>query len=721
MTITAPYGFAPLSKEIHFPTWLKLRAGVLPPLHDVPFEDGISGSFTLCIEAETDIFTRGSTNPQEFFRLPDGRYALPGTSLRGALRNVIEVATFSRFGRVNDHRYSVRDLHNPNVYGNHMAKIVNGQPTPLVQAGWLSKQGGGYQITVCDFAKIEYRKLIALANQNGIKNFAPQFKQGAADKYRLWCGNQSPDAVARLMAKLSITWSRPERVEGTPMLSRFGTVNALDGDTQARLVFTGQPQDNRDFGTKGKHHDFVFVEREAVRVIDVPEREMKDFEFGHSNRGQQNRLGESLTPNDEWGYWKKHLEAGQRMPVFFLMEGENLRAFGLAMMFRLAYRRSIGETIRKLNPDHADTGAALDFAEGLFGTVRQAPDAGQVLALRGRVGISHAVAQGNPGPKPLVVTVLGGPKASYYPNYVQQTKDLRAQDKKRQRYVTWMDDQAIPRGWKRYRPKQGIWEPTVPPKVNLEKVGTRFKPLPAGTMFRAHVDVHNLKPAELGALIWAIEWGGDPEARHTLGMARPLGYGRARLSLEDVKLYDMRDTPVDPQSCHKAFVSYMQGAIDGWAKRVQIVELLSLAKPCSIASTKYQELSPNQFQRAKADYESLPYASEPVENAILEGKDTVANQDSIVLHIYRQPTVELQSGLVAELNEWLGKKDDPEFTVAVRRTGIETDWAPRLRTEPIGTRKAAEAVIRKYITENKKTKEWLNALPGLLDLEVAST
>ena len=73
--ITAPYGFVPLSDKIVFPSWLQPRAAALgeapqvPPLHDMPFRDGICGTLELEVHAETPIFVRGASgDPSQPFQ-----------------------------------------------------------------------------------------------------------------------------------------------------------------------------------------------------------------------------------------------------------------------------------------------------------------------------------------------------------------------------------------------------------------------------------------------------------------------------------------------------------------------------------------------------------------------------------------------------------------------------------------------------------------------------
>ena len=90
--IRAPYNFVPLNKRIFFPDWAKQIS------HDVPFSDGESGTINLTITAETPIFIRNGSNKDneiEFSHYLDEignkKYFIPGTSIKGMMRNVFEI------------------------------------------------------------------------------------------------------------------------------------------------------------------------------------------------------------------------------------------------------------------------------------------------------------------------------------------------------------------------------------------------------------------------------------------------------------------------------------------------------------------------------------------------------------------------------------------------------------------------------------------------------
>lgn len=656
--ITAPYGFVPLAEKVVEPEWVQPilddqgHPVAAPPLHDVPFQDGIDGVLELEVTAETPIFTRGTeaSGPGEgtstFFSLPDGRKplpALPGTLLRGAIRNVVEIATFGRMAhRVNDHRYSVRDLDNPRLYGEFMAGIVRDPQTrksslmPLVNAGWLQRGGSetdgddgeGYQIEVCDFAKIEYTLLSKVAQTRDVDGFRPEKKQSAVRKYETW-GTASRDV------QVNVRFVRPDTVDGRRLPSQYGTVESIgQNGRQGTLVFTGQPvryvpppPGERRRGHP-KHHDFVFLPSKNPQVLAVPSRVFRDFEFVHSARGQQNNLGRSEQPNEEWGYWKPRLERGERVPVFFLAskDGQHLVAFGLAMMFRLPYRCSIREAVGHVQKQ-GTSGWEFDFADGLFGAVREfVSDKGRktVLALKSRVDFSHAVLSGGAAaPLSNVTVVLGAPKASYYPNYVEQVNQVPGcnpprDGKGKPLYKTWQDDDCRPRGWKRYRPLTETWQPQLPrgadgKPLDVSRVASRFQPLPAGARFVGRVYLHNVRPVELGALLWAVDFGGEKDARHTLGMGRPLGYGRCRLRLSKFEnLRNHSGGQVDPGACRQAFQEFMTREIADWVGTPQILELIALARPVAPAKARYQRLDAaqgiNEFKDAKRDGLALPSA-----------------------------------------------------------------------------------------------------------------
>lgn len=81
---------------------------------------------------------------------------------------------------------------------------------------------------------------------------------------------------------------------------------------------------------------------------------------------------------------------------------------------------------------------------------------------------------------------------------------------------------------------------------------------PAGTKFRARIRGHNLRPTELGALVWALEFGGEQKLVHSLGMGKPYGYGQVICRIRESKLHDVNAESVNPQVMMEAFEAEME-------------------------------------------------------------------------------------------------------------------------------------------------------------------
>ncbi len=623
--LPSPFGFVPLAENVVEPDWAHQTS------QDVPFSDGHCGWIDLTFTAETPICVRaGGQSPREValpFQVGE-RYALPGSSIRGLLRNTMEIAAFGKMKMVDDRRFGVRDLTRAgeSVYREHMAGIQlnprsgKREPMPLVQAGWLrrsqevdSDTGDDVvvaTITPCHWGKIHYEHLVRVAEGTKTVGFHPGDRQSAPRKYRAWLKGHDRAPLRRF--GFFTETLRPAGVHGP---TEFCKVTG-GGSRKGTVVLTGQPNlwKPTDFKPKGKgagnpkQHDFVFFEnvvQDGSADLRVTLRDLKDFEFIHSDSGQQDSLGRSNDPNAEWRFWKPRFDAGERVPVFFLLQTDcqsrpvpgRLRAFGLAMMFRLAYSQTTHDVVRKVQKAAFDPLAHLDMAELVFGTVPEtgrSPDEfsddesrRQAVTLRGRVQVGTAFA--DPGTTRLadnpVEAVLSSPRASYYPSYLEQQPGSPLH--------TYMDDGARARGWKRYRP-QKPWTPPRPTDgsghaLSLDKTGTRFRPLAAGARFRCRVRVHNLRTVELGALLWSATYGGDPTARHVLGLARPLGYGRVRVRVAGAQLrrndaWDQFCSPDVLERSMQEFASYMDTYIDKWlgvcwSDTRQIRALLELARP----------------------------------------------------------------------------------------------------------------------------------------------
>lgn len=497
--IDAPYNFVPLADWIHLPDWAQRVS------HDLPFRDGLCGHLDLTLTAQTPILVGREQTPateQEPgevcpYQLPDGRYALPGTALKGMIRNVIEIASFSRMNAVDDIRYGLRDISGGAVSAAYTARVRDRLKTGFMRLG----ANGQPLITPCAMVRLSHRAL-----EEWLEQHPPIFRpeRTVTAKYARWrdvCRRRRKD---------------PGRIRFS--VDDGQAVQLGSGGIEGVPVFTGQISDSTR--NNGKKRDFVFYDEDPAGAFTLQSSDWGDFLFVHGEQATRDAADMSWP-----GYWKQRFWDGEPVPVFYLREAEKTRV-GLAYMPRLAGDFSTHEMIAHTSGQHLDGQGKgpWDFAELLFGTVGEQSEA----CLKGRVTFGHAIARSNGAPSATDPTILNGPKASYFPNYLLQDVDtdrwtLRSKSKG---YATCLATSEHPkpkiRGWKRYpaRAQEGV-QALTDEQRNNKRVQVVLNPLPAGSVFGCRVDFHNLLPAELGALCWALTWGGDARLRHSLGMGKP--------------------------------------------------------------------------------------------------------------------------------------------------------------------------------------------------------
>ena len=606
--ITAPYNFAPLSPQVFLPDWHKDVS------IDVPMSGGLSGVLNFTITAHSPLLVGEKAHekaPVEPFTFPDGRYGIPGSSLRGMIRNVLEIAAFGKMNFVDDKRYGVRDLTAGarEFYGKQMTETAGRMKfKPKSKAGWLQFKEGRWQLLPCEFSRVEHYEI---KRYLGGKLFATSNKDRpvAEDKYKFW-----KKAGQSLSVKFAADKPKFQKHKGKELYYR--KVDKLGaGSLDGEIVFTGQPGPS-------KHLEFVFHD-EAKKSLEIPERVIQGFLQIY--RGTDNSLDTSKSEKSDKKSGKKpshwetlqSLEFKHGIPVFYLEKNGVIESLGLSLMYKLAYTNSIGEVIERVQGRF--DAKQPDLCELIFGYV---DDERGVNSLKGRVSFAHAVCEQDAKDVETkqYQTILNGPKPTYYPNYVvQKQKNGQLEGKG---YTTLMAADAEIRGWKRYPVRTGFEVATLNRDQQANKdIQVSLKPLMAkpALSFRSKLRFHNLSQTELGAVVWAMKWGDNPQLRHNLGMAKSFGFGQVSLTLdaEETQYLDPNDFGAAPvlADCVKEFVQTMESFCDhasipgGWENCEQLLQLRGMANPDNApglpGSLKHLDLNGggkfNEFVLAKKD------------------------------------------------------------------------------------------------------------------------
>ena len=650
--IKAPYNFVPLSEKVVYPEWAEFIS------HDVPFEDGESGEITVKVKAHSPIYVRqgGEKKKEEKEKNPnfsqyDGKYFIPGSSIKGAVRNVLEIMTFSRMGRkIQDDRYAIRDLS-----GNIKQQYLSNFSPDKIFAGWLRKNTSNqYQIIPCEkLGRISHRHLDAVFGTDFSSYFSDKNKFNAKkdkEKSALFKYDRFSAHDRKVSASL-------EREDAGRLIYEINT----DGE-KGEIVFTGQPgireqkpDRNGDLKWVGHHLEFVFIKPDEENPFPIYDSVIKDFLFAYYEHDKSRW-------SVDWNHWRSSLFNGGKIPVFFHKEGNNVTALGLSYLFKLPYKNSVEEA---LPDDHK--ALDIDFSEALFGFINEKKDND---SLKGRVHFSPAFArQETVVLGGLKKEVLSSPKASYYPNYIRQSVDQNG--KVKGHYKTFMNDKVSLAGWKRYPIRKGMEKSNPKPEKASKDLTVEFIPLQAGAEFEYKIRYHNLRKVELGALLSALTFHNTKNTFHSIGMAKPLGYGKITFDLdfeqEKKELYE---------ECMRAFEAYMEAkGIKNWSQSDQICELITMAsEPNNDAHLEYMKLDTkgnNDFTKAKKigealnQYSKLNGISKRCVNTlkITQGDIDNASEDIKLWEGFRRNKQEKHQGLDETRNNFNRKLDQEKNKV----------------------------------------------------------
>ncbi len=573
----APYNFVPLPAAVY-----PVAAETIPP-HDHYDSTRHTGFIELDIKTETLLYTRCAYRPaladtkvyltperQEFFHHGNpAQPVIPGSSLRGMLRTLVEIIGFGKMTAVFDEKLIYRAVAESTSLGKAYRERMLGTGNPLsypsvnLKGGYLHRDPRGHwhirpAVEYYGESFIHTRTYPPFAQARD-----PKKKYGPDDLVDVWvlpptaryARPGTPPKPNLFLADIPAT--------STHIIKRTPTNDAPICFVPAVLVRSGH------LGSKHMHCIIYEEDPDASKKIPVPDEIRRMYEDDRGiNRGIECR---KLYANGE--------------PIFYLIDPaaisndnpKGLIFFGPTMMFRIPYNHSVNNFI----PDFFQNSDVTDLAEAIFGTTSR----------KGRVRFSDAklvpvTDNGSPflenqNSGRIIPKILSNPKPTSFQNYLVQP--LRASaypqipnnNKKSlllhydhplpgtyQLPVDQNDPNAVVpttgttiRGYKLYWNKNGLpdsvsenpelaqcdqngrlfqyrlredrpWNNTNNPNKTPQQ--TVIRPVRPGRRFRAKIYFENLSGIELGALLTALKL--KDESRHRIGMGKPYGMGRVRIT-----------------------------------------------------------------------------------------------------------------------------------------------------------------------------------------------
>ncbi|WP_029015215.1 hypothetical protein [Niveispirillum irakense] len=597
--LTSPYRFVELNDKV-------VMAEPPSPLFQ-PLPGGFTGRISVEWAVESPMLIGsekdGLSRP---LRLPDGRYAIPGATLRGMVRASAEIVAGARLSQINGHhRYGLRDFTHPRVRPpeNEKDSLLDADK---LKAGWLRYKeiSGGkpeIHITPCStwrrIAHDDLRDLLKLPAEKDKYHWrAKWLKRPMVDRYRAAgfeiLGGRTPyidfDKAPVLMFNRT----------GTKPRDGFAKPNAVGNP--GRLVFSNkspapplaadikEKEDRRGEG-QPKKNEYVFFDDPAAKDFKVDAKAWDRFWLINTKPARRRR-----EPDGSLAVLWPTLKAGGKVPVFYVQEKDGnpeTLQLGLTRFFKIAHEHSVRDLLDKeRGQPHKQPAAPAafkpDLVESLFGHVLEADDftpaapKGQSVARKGRVAFGFAYLEnaGDAEETGTIRTVMGAPRASFAPFYLAgRIKDYSHPEARlagRKRYVPRFRPQDLASAPKRLVASLTHQVSRLGRNAEqLNEIGSdlrllRHKRDGEKMIFRSDIRVRNVTAVELGLLLWVLTHGGDPAKpyRHQIGRAKPFGAGQVlvrglRLSLQPHDLAD-RSLLQPPDAAERAGASG-EGWTDG--------------------------------------------------------------------------------------------------------------------------------------------------------------
>lgn len=446
---------------------------------------------------------------------------IPGSSLRGMLRSLVEIVASGKMQWVTDQQhYFFRAV--AAARSDPLARPYK-DSLRAVKAGYVVKRGQKWYILPAK--RIEGESYLK-AKEKFIKKVLPTHHQFNHSTYR--------------PGYFRVSFTYKETPNGRWVIDQVGQPGEYS--EEGMMVCSGNmrevSQKSESFRPSPRRNHSVVPEpkvpfeqamRKDLIEIEIDDQAIREYQSGLTDFQKQN------PPFDP-----KMGALIDKAPIFYLEDSDNrIRRFGHTPNFRIPYRvpgAKNASSPHDFVPDELRREHETDFAEAIFGYSKSQGE-GKERAYAGRVFVTDAkLAEGqeakwlNDG-EPVMPKILGSPKPTTFQHYLTQ-KHPNSRINLRH-YGSQTPDETVIRGHKLYWHQGQVDVEQIQEEISEQKKDTQhtqFRPVAAGVRFEFRLYFENLSLKELGALLWVLEKAGDDAYRLKLGMGKPLGMGAVKIN-----------------------------------------------------------------------------------------------------------------------------------------------------------------------------------------------
>ncbi|MEJ5346113.1 MAG: TIGR03986 family CRISPR-associated RAMP protein [Chloroflexus sp.] len=540
----APYNFVPLPEKV-----VTVDAEAIPG-HDVYTE--YTGYIDCILETRSPIYTRCAMSPDffkewaeriqemmrnnearnkyaQFFHLDDAETPIiPGSSLRGMVRTLVEIVGYGKVQPVTDQlKIAFRSVAAPSddpLSRPYKDTLRN------VKVGYLERRGDTWMIHPAQrptslglpergsYLKVKDRPELSQAVPGLIRfredNYRPQYH-----KVRFDCETKKDKRGRKCV--------RVVNIGGQHSTGKYAGV----------LICSGNMAESGEASSSKRSTYVLVLERDhKLKPVPIPLQVIQDYV-------------DSLTDfQKEPPFDQRYGCLLEEYPVFYLEADQQVIAFGHTPNFRIPAwfvdeRGRRAATPLDFVPVDLRNSEQTDLAEVIFGYVKAHKQDNRSTSCAGRVFFSDArfeLAKDGVwlSEEPITPRVLASPKPTTFQHYLVQDRGKgHDPDNKQQlaHYATPPVETAI-RGHKMYWHRGPVETTEVQEQSEVnwstDTQHTSIRPVKAGVRFCFRIYFENLRDFELGALLWALVLSGEDgkDYCHSLGMGKPLGMGAVKIT-----------------------------------------------------------------------------------------------------------------------------------------------------------------------------------------------
>ena len=474
----------------------------------------------LFIMGESEQDNKGHT--KKWFCREKGIPIIPASSLKGAIRNVIDVLTNSVIRNVEDEKLEQR-------MGAGKFESVFGIIESLPENG---KNG-----VIVEAERIKVKTKEKIKNSNKSNDYGKEFSK----KY-----NEKDGLIEKVNLKDSIYNLKETEIKIKPGVTTVEKLITNSGEYKKYVI----DDENGVQGVLwfsspifGKIHEKLLIPKKNGRKFEFSKEEYEDFKYIIKQRAERIKNGKDI--NSSTFYYDKNLERGDPL-LFEVKNGKMAEHLAFSEIPRLRYKFSPLDLVpEEFCP--GDSLKKLSFSERLFGTTgdntkKDEEKKDELVALSGRVFFEDAknykpemIDNGNP----VTLKAFGEPHptlTTFYLDNIEKNYNENKGVSIRGRKFYWHHEDKIEIPFSEYR--KSVEMPKVKNKngkyENEFAYNSSLELMDINNEFEFNVNFENLTDEELGVLVYAIEL--EDGLLHKIGKGKAFGFGSCKIEIKEFLL-----------------------------------------------------------------------------------------------------------------------------------------------------------------------------------------